>query len=129
MTPEQEPIAINECEDNILADLRRPTKQLIEDMNDVAMDYVHKGNQETGAYIKEKRDLIDQTVQYGREGNLFGVVAVNFKDEKEICKLIVKGLLEDIRVAVLTQLASMHAFSPAGTFDSDCFTAFTFIYA
>ena len=60
-------------------------------------------------------------MQYGREGNLFDVVAVNFKDEKEICKLIVKGLFEPIRVAVPTQLASMHAFSPAGTLDSDCF--------
>ena len=42
MTPEQEPIAINDCVDKILVDFRWPTKQLIEDMNDAAMEYVKK---------------------------------------------------------------------------------------
>ena len=74
MTPAQEVDAINECVDNILADLRRPTKQLIKDMNTTALEYVQKENQETGEYIKKKKELIDQTVLFGREGNLFDTV-------------------------------------------------------
>ena len=53
MSPAQEVDAINECIDNILADLRRPTKQLIKDMNTTAVEYVQKENQETGEHIKK----------------------------------------------------------------------------
>ena len=97
MSPAQEVDAVNDCIDNILADLRRPTKQLIRDMNTTAIEYVQKDNQETGEYIKKKKELIDQTVIFGREGNLFDTVSIMFKTETEIYKLIMAGLLASIR--------------------------------
>ena len=64
---------------------------MIIDMNATALGYVQKENQETGMYIRKKKKLIDQTVLFGREGNLFDSVSIMFKSEKEICKLIIAG--------------------------------------